>query len=198
MWICQKCGTENEDHFKFCWSCGQTKAKAEVSPEPPPTVQIRTVEPMPEPPKPIQKASEVKENPPADDIDLPPVTKRVNPKPKAQTQKSDDDEDILPMFSRVTGVEKNEPLTDDDISLEKKVFTIALRLIGLFFLYRFFVALPDLITLVSLALRENSNDISEMFTSSLIFPAGRILIYFVVGIYLIASGRILIWLLPNR
>ena len=126
-----------------------------------------------------------------------PVITRVNPRPKAQTQKSDDDEDILPMFSRVAGVEKDESLTDDNSSLEKTVFTIALRLIGLFFLYRFFVALPELITLVSSAMRENSDDISEMFTSSLLYSVAGILIYFVVGIYLIASGRILIWLLPR-
>ncbi|CAN5859830.1 hypothetical protein BH20ACI4_BH20ACI4_29870 [soil metagenome] len=183
MWICQDCGTENEDNFKFCWSCGQNKAQAETAPEPP---------------KPIEKIPEVKEKPPIEDVDEMPIITRVNPRPKAQSQKSDDDEDILPMFSRVTGVERNESLTDDDTSLEKKVFTIALRLIGLFFLYRFFAALPDMIVLVSSALRENREDISEMFTSSLLYPAARILIYFVVGIYLIASGRILIWLLPNR
>ena len=198
MWICKSCGTENEDNFKFCWSCGENRAKAEIPVEPPPKAKPKSVEKVPEPPKPVEKLPEVKEKPPIDDIDMPPVITRVNPRPKAHLQKSDDDEDILPMFSRVAGVEKDVPLTDDDTSLERKVFTIALRLIGLFLLYQVFIALPDMFVLVSSALRENKDDISEMFTRDLIFPIAGVLAYFIVGIYLIASGRILIWLLPNR
>jgi hypothetical protein len=197
MWICRNCGTENEDNFKFCWSCGQNKPKAEPVPEPPQKIKPKPVEKIPEPPKPVEKIPDVKEKPPiAGNEGVSPVIKDSKPKP--HVQKVDDDEDILPMFSRVAGVEKTEPLRDDDTSLEKKVFTIALRLAGLFFLYRFFAALPDLIGLVSSALRENSEDISEMFTSGFIFPVAKILAYFIVGIYLIASGRILIRLLPDR
>ena len=102
------------------------------------------------------------------------------------------------MLTRVAGVEKSEAYSDDDISLERKVFTIAVRLVGLFLLYQVFVALPDMFVFVSSALRENKDDISEMFTSSFVFPVARFLVYFFVGIYLIASGRILIWLLPRR
>ena len=198
MWICKSCGTENEDNFKFCWSCGQNKAKAEVSPEPPPTAKPKQVEKIPEPPKPVEKTPEVKEKPPVEHVDESPVITRVNPKPKTQPQKFDDDEDVLPMLTRVAGVEKDEPLTDKDTSLEKTGFIIAVRVAGLFLLYKFFVALPELVALVSSAMRENSEDISEMFTGTFLYSAAGILIYFVVGIYLIASGRILIWLLPDR
>ena len=127
-----------------------------------------------------------------------PVITRVNPRPKAQAQKFDDDDDVLPMLTRVAGVEKSESYSDDDISLERKVFTIAVRLVGLFLLYQVFIALPDMFVLVSSALRENKDDISEMFTRDLIFPVAGVLVYFFVGIYLIASGRMLIWLLPTR
>ena len=198
MWICQNCGTENEDNFKFCWSCGENRAKAEVSPEPPPTAKPKQVEKIPEPPKSVEKTSEAKEKPPVDDDDVSPVITRVNPRPKAQAQKFDDDDDVLPMLTRVAGVEKSESYSDDDISLERKVFTIAVRLVGLFLLYQVFIALPDMFVLVSSALRENKDDISEMFTRDLIFPVAGVLVYFVLGIYLIASGRILIWLLPTR
>ncbi len=198
MWFCQNCGTENEDNFKFCWSCGENRAKAEVSPEPPPTAKPKTVEKIPEPPKRIEKPPEVKEKPPVEDVDESPVKTRVNPRPKAQAQKFDDDDDVLPMLTRVAGVEKSENFSDDDISLERKVFTIAVRLVGLFLLYQVFVALPDMFVLVSSALRENKDDISEMFSSSFVFPVARFFVYFFVGIYLIASGRILIWLLPTR
>ena len=98
MWICQNCGTENEDNFKFCWSCGENRAKAEVSPEPPPTAKPKTVEKIPEPPKPVEKTPEVKEKPPVDDDDVSPVITRVNPRPKTQMQKFDDDDDVLPML----------------------------------------------------------------------------------------------------
>jgi hypothetical protein len=196
MWLCRNCETKNEDNFKFCWGCGQSRAKAEISPEPPP-MKTEPVKKIPEPPKPVEKIPEVKEKSPIDDNeDISPVITKITS--KSRVQKVDDDEDILPMFSRVSGVEKNEPLTDNDTSLEKKVFTIALRLIGLFFLYRFFAALPELVTLVSSAMRENSEDISEMFTGTFLYSVAGILIYFVVGIYLIASGRILIRLLPDR
>lgn len=197
MWTCRNCGTENEDNFKFCWGCGQNKAQAETAPEPPQPVKPETVEKISEPPKPIEKIPEVKERPPVEDVNEPVIT-QVNPQPKAQIQKSGDDEDILPMFSRVAGVEKKEAINDADTSLEKTGFTIAVRVAGLFLLYKFFIALPELIGLVSSAMRENSEDISEMFTGTFLYSVAGILIYFVVGIYLIASGRILIWLLPDR
>ena len=198
MWICQNCGTENEDNFRFCWSCGENRAKAEIPVKSPPTAKPKPIEKIPEPPKPVEKTPEVKEKPPVDGNDGSPAITRINPRPKAQMQKVDDDEDILPMLARVAGVEKDKTLSDADTSLEKTGFIIAVRVAGLFLLYKFFIALPELIVLVSSAMRENSADISGMFTGTFLYSAAGILIYFVVGIYLIASGRILIWLLPNR
>ena len=64
----QNCGTENEDNFKFCWSCGENRAKAEIPAEPPPTAKPKPVEKIPEPPKPVEKTPEVKEKPPVDDV----------------------------------------------------------------------------------------------------------------------------------
>ncbi len=189
MWICRNCQTENEENFKFCWGCGQSRAKAEIIPEPPPKTEPRQVEKIPE----------IKEKPNiAAEDDFPAEITRTESRPKASVQQTDDDEDVLPMFSRVAGVEKDEPLNDADTSLEKTGFIIAVRVAGLFLLYRFFVALPELFALISSAIRENSEDVSRMFTGSFLYSAGGILIYFVVGIYLIASGRILIWLLPDR
>lgn len=195
MWTCANCGTENEENFKFCWGCGRPRAQVEISPEPPPA-EHEPVEKVREPPRRVEQIREVKEKPQADEhTDVSPVNTRVTARSK---KIHTEDDDVLPMLARVAGVESGAPETDDDTSLERKVFTIALRLIGLFFLYLALIALPDLIVLVSTALRENREDISEMFTSNLIYPLARTLFHFIVGIYLIASGRILLWLLPGR
>ena len=45
---------------------------------------------------------------------------------------------------------------------------------------------------------KSAQETSDALTNDLIIGSVKIAFYFIVGIYLIASGRILIWLLPNR
>lgn len=195
MWICRNCGTDNEDNFKFCWGCGQSRAKAEAVPEPPP-VKPKPVEKVPDQPKTVKSIPEPIEKPPVIKEEIPQIQPPTVSKPKPQFQKTNDDEEVLPMLARVAGVESGYSLNDDDVSLERKVFTIAVRLVGLFLLYQVFVALPDLIVLIKSSVG-NTENFSDALTSQLVIPVAKVLFYFIIGIYLIAGGRILLRLLPD-
>lgn len=182
MWMCLKCQNENEENFKFCWSCGLTRPEIKNEPE----IKTSVEPPRIETPKPIEPIrSEIIKN---------------NPEPKEHRVIEPDDEEVLPMFARVSGVEHNAVEKDDDLSLERKIFTIAVRLVGLFLLYQVLIAIPDLALMVYSALSSETadNKAAELFTGAFLIPLARLLFYLIVGIYLIASGRILLWLLPGR
>ena len=176
MWTCLNCQNENEENFKFCWNCGLTRPAQEIPAAPP--KKIETVKPI----EPVKR--EIVED---------------KPKPPEihKTYSGDEDEDdVLPMLARVAGVEHKKDLRDEDISLERKVFTIAVRLVGLFLIYQVLVALPDLAVMVYSAMSGDSAE--ELFTRTFIIPLSKLLFYLIAGIYLIASGEILIRLLPRR
>jgi hypothetical protein len=181
MWICPKCGNENDENFRFCWSCGLTRPEIKAEPE----VKIPVKAPKIETPKPPE----------------PPKREIVQniPEPR-KPLKLDDEDDVLPMFARVSGVEHKISQRDEDVSLERKIFTIAVRLLGLFLLYQFLIGFPDLAVMIYSALFSDTADNSAaiLFTSAFVIPAAKLLFYLIVGIYLIASGRILLWLLPGR
>jgi hypothetical protein len=191
MWICRHCKNESEENFKFCWSCGQSREKAELRPEPVPLAAAN--------PKRAEKPVAVTA-PPQTTVDERVETSRTQIPARKQlpVKKSEtaEEEEVLPMLARVAGVEKRARLSGDDLSLEEKVFRIAVRLVGLFFIYQVLAALPDLAVLVTSALRSD-RAFSDALTADLIVPAGRILFYLIVGIYLIASGRILTRLVPD-
>ncbi len=176
MWTCPKCGNENEENFKFCWNCGLTGAKPEVAELPKP----------PEPPQPVKR--EIVRNEP-----------EIQTEPEIKVKPPIDESDVLPMFARVSGIQHNET-GNDDVSLERKIFTIAIRLVGLFLIYQVLVSIPDLAVMIYSALSNETADdtAANLFTGTFIIPAAKLLFYLIVGIYLIASGRILLWLLPGR
>lgn len=180
MWICPKCQNENEDNFKFCWSCGLTRQEIRAKPE--------SKSPVTPP--------EIKSSKPSESSERESVKRASEP---VNHRPAEDDEDVLPMFSRVSGVEHESTADDEDVSLERKIFIIAVRLVGLFFLYQVLVALPDLAVVIYTALSNAPPDAAaDLLTGSFVIPAAKLLFYLVVGIYLIASGRILLWLLPGR
>jgi hypothetical protein len=179
MWICPKCQNENEENFRFCWGCGLTRLETKVEPEINIPVESPRIE-TPEPPEPVK-----------------PEIVKNNPEPK-DYRKIDDDEDVLPMLARVSGTAHKTSESGEDILLERKIFTIAVRLVGLFLLYQVLVSIPDLAVMVYSALSSESADgVANLFTSTFVIPLVKLLFYLIVGIYLIASGRILLWLLPR-
>lgn len=188
MWICRNCGTENEDNFKFCWSCGQTQEKSkpvEIKNE---VLEIpRKPEPKKEPVREVSKVEEVKKVEgikPADEIKSAEAAK-VEPRKFPQNEPE--------LFSTV--LPHSARVANDETDWEIKAFRIAVRLVGLFLLYQVFVALPDLIYAIY---EQNNTNADKILTMQFIAPILKFLFYFIVGIYLIASGRILLWLLPNR
>ena len=179
MWICQRCGNENEENFRFCWGCG--RARPEIKAEPEATIPLEPPKiETSKPPEPIRRE----------------IVKDI-PQP-IEHRKIDETEDVLPMLARVSGVEHKASLSDDDISLEGKIFTIAVRLVGLFLLYQVLVGIPDLAVRIYSALSGETGDgAANLFTPAFVIPTAKLLFYLIVGIYLIASGRILLWLLPR-
>lgn len=179
MWICPKCQNENEENFRFCWGCGATRSEIKNEPE------IRTAAPPPKtetskPPEPIKRQS---------------IENRSEPKANRNIE---NDEDVLPMLARVSGTERKTSVSDTDVSLERKIFTIAVRLVGLFLFYHVLVGIPDLAVMIYSALSDETTDgAAILFTAAFVIPAAKLLFYLIVGVYLIASGRILLWLLPR-
>ncbi len=176
-----------------------SRAKNTVSFEPQPQKQPEPVAKIPERRAIVEKLPEVKEKPPVvNEIETKlPIPEQKISKPQMKYKEIRSDEDVLPMFSRVAAIEKNSSLNDDEESLERKVFTIAVRLVGLYMLYQFIVALPDLIILINSSINHSTN-FYEALSKELIITSAKFLFHFVIGIYLIASGRILIRLLPRR
>jgi hypothetical protein len=180
MWSCPKCGNENEENFRFCWGCGITRPEIKAKPEIKTPVEEPKIE-TPKPPEPIKR--EIVRN---------------NPEPEEFRKIADDDEDVLPMLAHFSGTEHTPSQSDNEISLERKIFTIAVRLVGLFLLYQVLIGIPDLAVMIYSILSSDKSDAAEnLFTSAFIIPTIKLLFYLIVGIYLIASGRVLLWLLPR-
>lgn len=183
MWTCGNCGTENEEKFKFCWSCGHTRTqtkpveiKQEIKEIPKPS------EPKRAPVREIRKIEEVKKVEEIKPAEVTKVEPRRNPQNEPELFAT-----VLPYSAKTS---------NDETDWEIKVFRIALRLSGLFLLYQVFIAIPDLAFMIRMV--KSAQETSDALTNDLIIGSVKIAFYFIVGIYLIASGRILIWLLPNR
>lgn len=190
MWICRNCETENEDNFKFCWSCGQTQEKSkpvEIKQE---ILEIpKRIEPKKEPVREVriveeERIEEIKEPEEPKPVEIPRVEKRRVPQNEPELFAT-----VLPYSARNS--------SSDDTDWEIKIFRIAVRLVGLFLFSYVLIALPDLVVSIYSATK-NTQNFSDALTSDSIIPTAKILFYFIVGIYLIASGRILIRLLPDR
>lgn len=179
MWICRNCGTENEDNFKFCWSCGQTREKSkqvEIKKE------VKEIPKKPEPKiEPVREIKKLEEIKPAE------IT-NVEPRKTLQNEPE--------LFATVLPYSAKSSADSNNSDWEIKVFRIAVRLVGLFLLYHVLVALPDLIVLAHSSVK-NTQNFSDALTDELIIPIAKTLFYFIVGIYLIASGKILLRLLPE-
>ena len=198
MWICLNCGTENENNFKFCWSCGRTREESKPvevkevikeipeKPEPKkaPTREIKSVEEL----KPIEEIKPTREIKPVEETAPVEIT-RVEKRKSARSEPE--------LFASVLPYAAKSSSDAADSDWEIKVFRIAVRLVGLLLLYQVFSSLPDFIILIYTSIK-TSAEFSDALTSDLIVPLAKILFYFIVGIYLIASGRILLWLLPGR
>jgi hypothetical protein len=167
MWICRNCGTENEDNFKFWWSCGQTRERSkpvEIK------EQVKEIPKKPEPKRePIREIRKVEEIKPAE------ITK-TEPRKNPQNEPE--------FFATVLPHSARNFNSNDETDWEIKVFRIAVRLVGLFLLYQVIVALPDLVVLIHSSVK-NTQNFSDALTSDLIISTAKTLFYFIVGVYLI-------------
>lgn len=147
-----------------------------IEPEKEPVREIRNAE---EP----KKLEEIKEPEEPKPVEIPRIEKRKTSQNEPELFAT-----VLPYSTKIS---------NDDTDWELKVFRIAVRLVGLFLVSYVLLALPDLIVSIYSAVK-NTQNFSDALTSDLIIPTAKILFYFIVGIYLIASGRILLGLLPDR
>lgn len=91
-------------------------------------------------------------------------------------------------------------LTDSETDWETIIFTTAVRLVGLYFIFLVITAIPDFVSAVyTFFFNQNVliETISDFFATAMFFLTVKILFYLIVGIYLISSGRILLWFLPR-
>lgn len=192
MWICINCGTENENNFKFCWSCGRTREQSNPVEVRQVTKEIPTkTEPKKAPIREIRSFEEIKpveETKPVKEIETVETTKAE----KRNSARSETE-----IFSSVLPYAAKSFSDANESDWEIKVFRTAVRLVGLFLLYQVFASVPDFIILLYTSVK-SSTEFSGALTNVLIIPLAKILLYLIVGIYLIASGRILLWLLPRN
>lgn len=182
MWICENCGTENEIKFKFCWSCGRTRAESKPVEFKPEIKQVpKNPEPKTEPVRAVGKTEEVRK------IEEIKPANEIKPAENSRVEKRRTSANEPELFATVLPYSA-KPLSDET-DWETKVFRVAVRLVGLFLLYQVLVALPDLIALVYSAVK-NSAELSGALTADLMIPIAKLLFYFVVGIYLISSRKV--------
>lgn len=90
--------------------------------------------------------------------------------------------------------------TTSDSDWPRTIFIAAVRLVGLYLLLLVFFSLPELISLIYLALTapvQEGLGLLNLIGKPLIVLAAKLLFYLLSGIYFIASGRLFIRLLPN-
>lgn len=252
MWICKNCQNQNEENFKFCWSCGESKAasrktvrgnttelslpKKSTEKEIPQVKEIKVETTKPaeknvEPKKLVDKKIEEKETEKRaekkNSVDVKVKTKEVPEfkneisevttqkapekpkseepeKPKAETPKPKEDKqsfepEIFSSFSPESS--KSEPTESREANTDwqKEIFTIAVRLLGLYFLYLFIAAIPEIVSFVyaSITADIEPDQFFLMFLLSIVTSLLKYFFYLFVGIYLISSGKILLRLLPE-
>jgi hypothetical protein len=222
MWICNNCGNQNEDNFKFCWSCGKPKSVKKIE-----KVEIDRNIPLSKPTEydPERNDLQVSESKPKEipKIDNPPTIKnkepeavKFNPVITKKTEKRVDKTSEKPkkpqqvkskvpepeLFS--TFLPENEKLKVSDeyeSNWENIIFTSAVRLTGLYFIFLVLLSIPDFIALLYSFISTETIRIKgfgDVLAIPLFILSAKLLFYLFLGIYLISSGRILLWLMPRK
>lgn len=232
MWICKNCQNQNEENFKFCWSCGESKVasrktvrgntteltfpkKEKTEKKEIPKVKKIKVESKKE-----EKGVEKKREPvdvkiktkevPEFESEISEVTTQKPPeKPKKEKSKSKKPEtkttsesyepEIFSSFSPESSKSATTAVKEVKTNWQLEVFTIAVRLLGLYFLYLFIAAIPEIVSFVYASINAGIEP-DQFFLLYLLTIVSSLLKYFfylLVGIYLISSGKILLRLLPE-
>jgi hypothetical protein len=220
MWICNNCQNQNEENFKFCWSCGIPRSEnrkniREITRETPLQKEIKSAKP--EIPKVERLETEVKkvEKKVLENAEISPketsviknedeiltrdkAQKPIEKENTIQNKSNIKEPEIFSTFS--TKHKISEDADNNNVNWQKEIFTIAVRLIGLYFLFQVIFVLPDFLIFVYKFISNGSDfdgNISTYLLTS--FPVWfKYLFYFILSIYLISSGRILLWLLPDK
>lgn len=219
MWTCQNCENQSEENFKFCWSCGKPRSFKNE-----PTRGINTAisfakQSEDEPTRNIPQVTaiekeEKQQNEPAKVFEEkePEITiiEPIKPEPEKKEEKKEE----KPKEPEKTHVKIPQPelfatflpesergnlSNDTESDWETIIFTTAVRLVGLYFIFLVLTAIPDFVSAVYLFLFGQNPEItslSDFFATALFYLTAKILFYLIVGIYLISSGRILIRFLP--
>jgi hypothetical protein len=104
------------------------------------------------------------------------------------------------LFSTFLPESERRNATDSEANWENVGFTIAVRVVGLYFIFLILISIPHFISLAySFFLLENVQikGFGDLLAIPLFILTAKLLFYLVLGIYLISSGRLLIWLLPT-
>ena len=256
MWICKNCENQNEENFKFCWSCGESKSasrktvrgnttelsfpKKSAEKEIPQVKKIKvetkkSVEESIKPPnkkvepkKSIEKKPEKKNSEKSSEkkkpVDVKVKTKEVpefeSEISEVTTQKAPDKQkkekpaseksvveketksyepEIFSSFSPESSETEKTEVKEAKTNWQKEIFTIAVRLLGLYFLYQFIAAIPEIANFVYLSFTANiePDQFFLTFLLSIVTSLLKYFFYLFVGIYLIANGKILLRLLPE-
>lgn len=97
--------------------------------------------------------------------------------------------------------ERGKVFTEAETDWETILFTTAVRIVGLYFIFLVLTSIPALVSEVYSFINAPNAEItslSELFANPLFVLLAKVLFYLILGIYLIASGRIIIWFLPRK
>ncbi len=104
------------------------------------------------------------------------------------------------LFSTFLPESQRKNATDTEANWENIGFTIAVRVLGLYFIFLILISIPHFISLAySFFILENVQikGFGDLLAIPLFILTAKLLFYLVLGIYLISSGRLVIWLLPS-
>ncbi len=172
MWTCQNCENQNEDNYKFCWSCGQpaqsgtVKNKAmdtafsfnrQSADEPEKNIpQVKAFEKENESPTEAEKAEKPQspekfEESEPEIIIIEPTEPTTESRTEPKTSDSNESKTIhikVPepeLFETfLPESERRNVSTDAETDWETVIFRTAVRLVGLYFIFLVLTSIPEL------------------------------------------------------
>lgn len=237
MWTCNNCENQNEENFKFCWSCGkpqtfvvdeeldtdipvskpmeyelennvspiiETKQTENAKTEIPKTVDRKkpamvVIQPIKhESPKIPVKKIEIKEEKP-NEPEIKPETKMETAEETKKQKTTTREPELFSTF--LSESERGKVFTESETDWEIIIFTTVVRLIGLYFIFLVLTSIPTLVSAIYIFVSAPNMEIaglSDLFANALFILVAKILFYLILGIYLIASGRLILWFLPRK
>ena len=227
MWTCKNCENQNEENFKFCWSCGKPKtfepetnekldtkisfSKHEAASEKE-IPQVKSIEKSP----PVREKENIPLIKPLEEFEEPEPERRkrksvkVKSEIKLEAEKQISKEEEKPrvnvrqqeLFSTfLPESERGKVFTDSETDWESILFTTAVRIVGLYFIFLVLISIPTLVSSVYLFISAPNAELAsftDIFANALFILIAKMLFYLILGVYLISSGRLILWFLPRK